>query len=192
MKCPHRKRWRHERKNYKEQDFETHIVEHLTDKARGDGQYVQRDSSDYDKDLCLIPDEVIAFVKATQPKAYEKLQRQYGEETDRNLCLRLKKNIQRWGTLKVLREGIKDRGAKIRLVYFRPSSTLNPEHESSTGKPALRGAATALQHQASGPVARPGALHQRHPLFTAELKNSLTGQFVRAGEEAVQKTPQAT
>ena len=173
---------------YKEQDFETHIVEHLTDAARGDGQYVQRESSDYDKELCLIPDEVITFVKATQPKAYEKLQGQYGEETDRNLCLRLKKNIQRWGTLKVLREGIKDRGAKIRLVYFRPSSTFNPEHEQLYQQNRL-GVVRQLHYSTKHPGRSLdlGLFINGIPIFTAELKNSLTGQFVREAKKQYKK-----
>jgi len=171
-------------KKYEEQDFETHIVEHLTDTARGDGQYVQRESADYDKNLCLIPEEVITFVKATQPKEYEKLQRQYGDETDRNLCLRLRKNIQRWGTLKVLREGIKDRGAKIRLVYFRPASTLNPEHETLYQQNRL-GVVRQLHYSTKHPGRSLdlGLFINGIPIFTAELKNSLTGQFVREAKK---------
>ena len=30
--------------------------------------------SEYDRDLCLIKDDVISFIKETQPKQYEKLQ----------------------------------------------------------------------------------------------------------------------
>ena len=29
--------------------------------------------ADYDKDLCLIPHEVLQFIQATQPKEYQKL-----------------------------------------------------------------------------------------------------------------------
>jgi type I restriction enzyme R subunit len=174
--------------HYKEQDFEEHVVEHLTDKKRGDGRYVQRDSSDYDKDLCLIPDELIEFVKSTQPKEYEKLQRQYGDETDRNICLRLKDNIQRWGTLKVLRQGIKDLGAKIDLVYFRPSSTLNPEHEKlyRQNRPCVvRQLYYSTKHP--GRSLDLGIFINGIPIFTAELKNSLTGQFVEQAKKQYRK-----
>ena len=111
--------------SYREQDFEDHIAEHLT--ASG---YRLLPSPAYDKDLVLIPEELIAFVKATQPDDYDRLQKQYGADTDRNLCLRISREITKYGTLHILRKGIRDRGAKIRLVYFRPSSGLNPEHHA--------------------------------------------------------------
>lgn len=51
--------------SYLEQDFEEHIEQHLL----GSG-YRQGNPHDYDKDLCLIADEVIAFIKDTQLKEY--------------------------------------------------------------------------------------------------------------------------
>ena len=53
---------------YTEQNFEEHIEAHML--ASG---YYQRSTDEYDKDLCLIPDEVIAFLQATQPKKLAKL-----------------------------------------------------------------------------------------------------------------------
>ena len=63
--------------SYKEINFEDHIEESLL--ARG---YNKRISDDYDKDLCLIPDELLTFLKSSQPREYEKLEKQYGSDTD--------------------------------------------------------------------------------------------------------------
>ena len=57
-------------RNYMEQDFEEHIEEHLLN-----SKYHKRLPEDYDKDFCLIPDEVLQFVKASQPKEFEKLEK---------------------------------------------------------------------------------------------------------------------
>ena len=43
--------------------------------------------------------------------------------------IRVEKEISKKGTLHVLRKGIKDRGAKFRLAFFKPSSGMNPEHQ---------------------------------------------------------------
>lgn len=160
-------------KHYTEQDFEDHIEGHLL--ASG---YIRRHRDDYDKDLCLLPEEAVAFIKATQPKEYEKLQKQYGPDTDRNLCLRLSGEVRKWGTLRVLRKGIKDRGAKFRLVYFRPSSGMNPEHHRRYGQNRFA-VVRQLKYSKKNENSLDLALFVNGlPIITAELKNSLTGQFV--------------
>ena len=101
--------------NYTEQDFEEHIEEHLL--ASG---YHSQPPEDYDKDLCLIPDEVIAFIQATQPKEYEKLEKQYGADTPAKLVARLSAEVQKRGTLDVLRKGVKDRGVNSAWLISNP------------------------------------------------------------------------
>ncbi len=110
---------------YKEQDFEEHIEEYLLK-----SDYQKRYSENFNKDLCLIPDEVVQFIQSSQPKEYEKLQKQYGADTSDKLCYRIAKEISQKGTLQILRKGIKDRGAKFSLAYYKPSSGMNPEHQN--------------------------------------------------------------
>ncbi len=87
--------------SYLEKNFEEHIEEHLLNSG-----YHRRLPEDYDKDLCLIPDDIIHFIQSTQPKEYEKLQRQYGTDTPNKLCYRLYQEISKKGTLHILRKGI--------------------------------------------------------------------------------------
>jgi len=156
--------------------FEDHITHHLL--ASG---YTQRSSSSYDKGLCLIPEDFLVFVQSTQLDQWQKLEKQYGtaEETGRRLCERLHSEIDRKGTLEVLRKGIETRGCKFKLAYFRPSSGMNPDH-------------LAKYEQNRFVVVRQLQYSQRNtneldltlflnglPLLTAELKNSLTRQFVK-------------
>jgi type I restriction enzyme R subunit len=161
-------------KSYREENFEDHVVGRLV----GSG-YRLRHSHDYDRDLVLVPDELVAFVKDTQPDEYDALRAQYGDDTDRNLALRVSREVAKRGTLDVLRKGVRDRGVRLRLVYFRPSSDLNPDHLRR-----YRGNRFAIVRQLAYSKRNANELDlalfvNGLPVFTAELKNSLTGQFVQ-------------
>ena len=54
----------------KEIHFEEHIVKYLTATLEEGGvnEYRQIDKSEYDKVNCIIPSELISFIKSSQPK----------------------------------------------------------------------------------------------------------------------------
>lgn len=144
------------------------------------GGYHQRNSEEYDREHCLIPEDVIAFVRASQPKAWEKLRKQYHEQTKDQFVKRLSSEIQSRGTLDVLRNGIKDSGVKFDLYYHHPSTGLNPEIQ----KRYLANVFSVVRqlHYSSKDASKSldlGIFLNGMPLFTAELKNPLTGQTVQ-------------
>ncbi|HSE84964.1 MAG TPA: hypothetical protein VLJ79_01945 [Candidatus Binatia bacterium] len=61
----------------------------------------------------------------TQPKVWERLKQHHGSEVKERFLKRLSSEIERRGTLDVLRNGIKDSGCSFKLAYFRPASGLN-------------------------------------------------------------------
>ena len=67
---------------YTEQRFEDHIEAHLNQ-----SRYRSLQSSQYNKSLCLIPNETLKFIQDTQLEVYQKLERQYGEDTPQKLML---------------------------------------------------------------------------------------------------------
>ncbi len=165
--------------SYLEKDFEEHIEEHLLD-----SDYHKRLSEDYDKELCLIPAEVIHFIQSTQPDEYENLVKQYGDNTPNKICYRLSEEIKKWGTLHVLRKGFKDRGQKLRFAYYKPSSGMNPEHKILYGKnrfSIVRQLKYSKKNENSLDIT---IFLNGIPIITSELKNSLTGQFV---EQAIKQ-----
>ena len=109
--------------NPTEKRFEAHIEASLIKQG-----YSTITSNEYDKTLCLIPNEVIGFLKRTQPKDWAKLETHYGVDAENKLLKRLYKEISDRGTIDVLRNGIRDLNAKFKLVYFEPKSGLNEEH----------------------------------------------------------------
>ncbi|MBN2231106.1 MAG: type I restriction endonuclease subunit R, partial [Candidatus Thorarchaeota archaeon] len=160
-------------KTYREQDFEEHIEEHLLNSG-----YIKSYPETYDKDLCLITDEVIAFIQNTQPKEWRKLERQYGKDARKRFLYRLSQEISRHGSLPILRKGIKDRDAKFSMAYFKPASGMNPEHQR-----LYQGNRFAIVRQLKYSKQNENSLDMviflnGLPIITMELKNSLTGQFV--------------
>jgi type I restriction enzyme R subunit len=165
-----------------EKKFEDHIEHHLLKTG-----YEKAKPEDYDRDLCLIPTEVVAFVRDTQPEQWRKLEQQLKTDTGRHLCDRLKKEIDGKGAIEVLRKGIQTRGCKFKLAYFKPSSGLNPDHLKLYQQNRFH-VVRQLQYSTQNNNSLDLAIFLNGiPILTAELKNSLTGQFV---DQAIQQYKQ--
>ncbi|MCH8010727.1 MAG: type I restriction endonuclease subunit R [Candidatus Marinimicrobia bacterium] len=163
--------------NYTEQDFEEHIEEYLVSSG-----YTSSDPSIYDKTLCLIPTQLIGFIQKTQPKTFEKLEHQYGSETENKLIKRVSSQIENRGVIDVLRKGVKDRGCDFKLVYFQPKSGLNPEHKDLYKQnrfTVIRQLKYSLRNENSIDM---GIFINGIPIVMMELKNTLTGQNQFDGE----------
>lgn len=148
------------------------------------GGYRKRKPEDYDRSLCLLPRDVVDFVLATQPKEWKKLEQHHGPAVREQFLKRLAAEIGRRGVLEVLRSGIKDSGCKFQLAYFRPSSGLNEEtrrlHAAN-----LFAVVRQVRYSAKNENSLDVVLFLNGiPIFTAELKNPLTGQDV---EDAIRQ-----
>ena len=92
------------------------------------GRYHRRRAdADYDRQLCLIPRDVVDFLIATQPRTWKRLEQHHGTEVRERFLSRLAKELERRGALDVFRTGVKDSGCTFQLAYFRPASGLNEE-----------------------------------------------------------------
>ena len=142
------------------------------------GSFHKRRSSDYDRGLCLIPADVVDFLLATQPKEWAKLKQHYGADVKPRFLGRLSREIARRGALDVLRNGVKDSGCKFRLAYFRPASGLNEELQRLHGANLFAVARQLHFSEATEQSLDLVLFLNGIPIFTAELKNPLTGQDV--------------
>ena len=165
----------------KESHFEEHIVKYLTKIAQPEfPEYSEKDNSCYDKDLCLIPEDLIGFIKETQPKKYDALYTQYGPNTDTKIVELVADNINKskLKTLQVLREKVKDRGQYLDLVYFKPSHSKTPEHMEGYLKNKLT-VIRQLKYSKKNENSIDIVLFLNGlPVVTMELKNALTGQYL--------------
>ena len=142
------------------------------------GGYNQRTAGDYDSNLCLIPRDALDFVLATQPREWEKLTQHHGDQVKERFLKRLSSELRSRGALDVLRNGIKDMGCRFWLAYFRPASGLN-EETRMLYRGNLFSFVRQLHYSEKNNKSLDLALFLNGiPIFTAELKNPLTGQSV--------------
>lgn len=143
------------------------------------GGYRKRKSEDYDRALCLIPKDVLDFIYATQPKEWEKFVKQHGGEAKDRLLSRLSSEIKNRGTLEVLRKGIKSDGCSFHMAYSRPSSGLNEELQRLYDANLFASVRQLAYSERNAKTLDLALFLNGLPIFTAELKNPLTGQNVQ-------------
>ena len=143
------------------------------------GGYNRRQSEDYDRVLCIISKDVLDFVRATQSQEWERLARHRGNLVEKLFLKHLATEIARRGALNVLRCGIKDMGCQFQFAYFRPASGLNDETRRLY-QCNLFSVVRQLHYSEKNNNSLDLALFLNGiPVFTAELKNPLTGQTVQ-------------
>ena len=117
---------------HKERQFQIEIVQHLTS-----NKWVEGDASGYDKELALFPQDITDYIKATQPQAYEKMQKREGAKTDEVLCKFVAKEMDKQGSLHYLRNDLKYIGSKFKLCQFKPELH-NPDTQAKYDANILR------------------------------------------------------
>ncbi len=166
---------------HSESAFGDAIVAAMT--ARG---WREASPAGYQPELGLDTQELFEFLGRTQAEERHELRTVYGDanEAQRGFARRLDQAIATDGLLHVLRNGVKDRGVRLRVAYFKPN--LVPDDSVLDGYRANR--LTVVREL-------PYATKQRDwhnrldltlflngiPIATAELKNPLTGQGVEHG-----------
>lgn len=104
---------------HNESAFGDAIVAAMT--ARG---WREAQPEDYQADLGLDTNELFTFLGESQIREWDELVAVYGDDHDaaqRGFAQRLDKAISEDGLLNVLRNGVKDRGVRLRVAYFKPN-----------------------------------------------------------------------
>jgi type I restriction enzyme R subunit len=115
---------------HKELSFELEICQHL---ASHGWLYAESgaegDAAGYDRARALFPADVLAWVQATQPKAWDTLSKNHGSKAEETLLTRLRDQLDQRGTLDVLRHGIELLGLKspLKLAQFKPALAINAD-----------------------------------------------------------------
>ncbi|MDQ5954590.1 MAG: type restriction enzyme subunit [Patescibacteria group bacterium] len=160
--------------NTKESGFEEFIENELVN-SQG---YLSRQSSSYDKALCMDTELVLEFIQKTQNESWAKLAEQYGDEVGEKFLARLDDEVNARGLLDVLRTGVSDRGERFRLAYFKPENSRNSETLADYAGNILS-VMRQVKYSAKNENSIDMVLFVNGlPLFTVELKNQFTGQNV--------------
>ncbi|MCE2487307.1 MAG: type I restriction endonuclease subunit R [Desulfurellaceae bacterium] len=133
---------------------------------------------DYDREYCVDVVQLRAFLRATQPKAAESLGLSEDSPTRRKFLARLQGEIAKRGSIDVLRHGIKHGPHDLDLFYGTPSAG-NDKAQERFGQ--NRFSVTRQLRYSRDETQRAldiGLFINGLPVFTCELKNSLTKQTV--------------
>ncbi len=111
---------------HKEISFENEICQHLSQHG---WLHAEGDAAGYDRARALFPADVLAWVQATQPQAWETIAKNHGAKAEETLLTRLRDQLDQRGTLDVLRHGIELLGLKtpLKLAEFKPALAINPD-----------------------------------------------------------------
>ncbi len=121
---------------HKEINFEDEICDCLA----AQGWLYSPNDTGYDRNLALFPEDVIAWVEATQPKAWEALIKNHGPAAGDSLSRRLRDALNQRGTLDVLRHGFDMLGMRsaLKMAQFKPALAINPEIQTRYNTNRLR------------------------------------------------------
>ena len=159
---------------YKEKRFEEDIESFLL----SHGGYIKGNMSTYDAGNAIDLPKLIAFIKATQAKEWERYEKIYGDESEKKLFKRFNEEVNTHGLIHVLRNGINDRGVKLKVCFFKPESTLNADtvknYDSNILSLTRQFAYSTENHNTIDMVISLNGI----PLVAIELKNQITGQSV--------------
>ncbi|MCB0183194.1 MAG: type I restriction endonuclease subunit R, partial [Caldilineaceae bacterium] len=139
----------------------------------------ERINSPFDGKRALFPDEVIAFIRATQPTEWAKLEALHGDKTAAQILTDLCKWLDTYGVLQTLRHGFKCYGRTLRIAYFKAAHGLNPQLNAQYAANRL-GISRQLHYSERQPKLSLDLVISLNgvPLITAELKNPMTNQTV--------------
>ena len=141
----------------------------------------------YDRLRALDPVLVLDFIAATQPKVWLSLNAIHGAETGKVVLDHLVKELDTKGMLKVLRQGFKCYGKKLRVAVFAPSNRMNPETLDLVEKNRLTVTRQLFYGEKHAKSLDLVLFLNGLPLVTAELKNPLSGQTVEDAKKQYKK-----
>ena len=146
--------------------------------------WVCGDPQDYDREYCVDLAQLSAFLCTTQTNASESLDLGQDSPTRRKFLARLQGEISKRGVIDVLRKGVKDGPHHVELFYGTPS----PGNPAAAERYAQNRFSVTRQLRYSRDETQRaldlGLFINGLPVFTFELKNSLTKQTV---EDAVEQ-----
>ena len=133
---------------------------------------------DYDREYCVDLVQLSAFLRATQPKAAESLGLSSDGPTRRKFLARLQGAISKRGSIDVLRHGIDHGSHHLDLFYGTPSAGNQKAQERFEQNRFTVTRQLRYSRDETQRALDIGLFINGLPVFTFELKNSLTKQTV--------------
>ena len=162
--------------------FESQIATWLVERGGYRRVKVGGAGGDFDGNAGVDTADLFEFIGATQAEQWDKLvDSGYGGDpvvARAKFVQRLASQLDKRGTVAVLRQGVTDRNVTLRLAYFKPGHGLAPELLERYEANILSVVRQFLYQPGSKKSIDLGLFVNGIPVATAELKNPLTGQNV--------------
>lgn len=100
-----------------EEDIESYLINH--------GGYTKGNPASFNRYSGLDEATFVDFIKASQPKQWDRFANIYGDSAEQQIVDRFSKEVKQTSLLNVLRHGFIDRGIKFKAVFWKPETTLN-------------------------------------------------------------------
>ena len=170
-----------------EQDIEEYLLTH--------GGYQKGNPAAFNREKALDTATFLSFIRTSQPKQWERFEKIYGADSERQLIDRFCREVKLVGLLKVLRQGFTDRGIKFRAVFWKPETSINETSQAQYAANILH-CTRQLHYSLSNENSIDIVLFLNGiPVVSMELKCQFTGQdtanaiqqykFDRAGKDAI-------
>lgn len=155
----------------RERFFQNDIIKALS--AQG---WLVGKAAEYDRAHALYPEDLIGYFKEAWPERWEKFCKSNPQNPEKVFVQKTVRELEKKGTLDVLRHGFKVPGVKIDLCSFKPDHRMNPDTERRYTANRLR----VVEEVSYSPHARTGDYNPRLdlvlfvngiPTATLELKS---------------------
>ena len=125
--------------------FQNEMIQQMLDKG-----WLLGEPAKYKRELALYPEDVVGYVKDTQPLEWRKYEKLYPNDPEGKFLERVASQLNKtdpnvafqemrtFGTLGVLRHELRDRGTRFKLCQFKPEHGLNPDTWARYTKNRLR------------------------------------------------------
>ena len=167
-----------EKEKPSEKKFEEYIESYLLK-----NNYKTSKNEDYNKDLCIIKKNLLAFVKDTQETKWKSLKNILQNDTEKKFIKRVSQLIDQKGLLEVLQKPIIINSIEFNLIYFKPKSGLNIDHQNLYKKNKFSILRQFYYSNNNDNSIDMCLFINGIPVTVIELKNQLTGQNIKDSEK---------
>lgn len=115
-----------------EKDYQHYIMDYL----KSENKYTVRDANDYDRLFAIDRAMLFKFLRETQQKTMQMLEKQYKENLEETIINYINSVItkSRGSLLDVLKNGVEIANIKLDLMYSKPATTFNKDLVSKYNK----------------------------------------------------------
>ena len=163
-------------KHYTEKNMEEHIEKYLVSENKYEKINKINQAKYYNKKQCIYAKDFINFIKNTQGEKFKVLENHFKSDADKRLLKVVNDQIRIKGIKNVLHNGIDEMGQNFKIVYFSPKSQINKIHVQNYSKNIFSIMRQFKYSSINNNSVDICILINGIPLFTLELKNSLTNQ----------------